>query len=72
MNYLDIVLILVSALVGLQILTATGIGLILYYLSRDAKKTVGKLDDMNKVVNDTLTKTKQSNVAAAGILELDV
>ena len=71
MNYADIVLIIGAALVTLQILIATGVGLILRYVRKDAKKTSAKLDGMNKVVNDTLTKTKQANVAAAGILELD-
>ncbi len=72
MSIFDIALIVVSALLGLQLLTVTGVGLILYYLKRDAKKTGDKLDAVNKVVDDTLVKTKQSNIAAAGILELDV
>ncbi len=72
MNIFDIALILVSAMIGLQLLTVTGIAVLLFRERRSAKTLDDKLDGMNKVVNDTLVKTKQSNIAAAGILELDV
>lgn len=71
MNYADIVLTIGATIVALQLLIVTGVGLILRYVRKDAEKTATKLDGMNKVVNDTLEKTKQANVAAAGILELD-
>ena len=71
MSYVDIALIFGAAIIALQILIATGVGLLLRYIRKDAEKTSVRLDGMNKVVNDTLEKTKQANVAAAGILELD-
>ena len=71
MNYTDIILIIGTSIVALQILIVTGVGLLLRYVRKDAEKTSVKLDDINKVANYTLEKTKQANVAAAGILELD-
>ena len=71
MNYADIAIIIGATLVALQLMIAAGVGLILHQLRASNEKTDSKLDGMNKVVNDTLEKTKQANVAAAGILELD-
>ena len=71
MNYADMAIIIGATIVALQLLIATGVGLVLYRGRKDNETTDAKLDGMNKVVNDTLEKTKQANVAAAGILELD-